>query len=191
MNKTGPILAVLASIGLAACGGGSGDDSPPPTLDDFDTLTSDFDGLLGQYLSSPATLPAEMPISGSATYAGSAVFTDVSINPNDAINDPRSAANVELLADFTTAEIDGRFYNFRSVDPNERISGQLDVVNGAIDDNLISGTLAGTLIVDGAVEDQTGATLTGNFNGPDYERLGGLVVGTDPGRYHGVFVTER
>jgi hypothetical protein len=96
MRITGICLAVAGSIGLAACGGGGDDDGPGGlnggTQDTFDILQSDFDALLSDYDRVAPTPPAGMPIGGTATYAGAAVYSNVATDPNVIIANPTSAS---------------------------------------------------------------------------------------------------
>jgi hypothetical protein len=197
MRITGICLAVAGSIGLAACGGGGGDDDGPGglnggTQETFDILQSDFDALLSDYDRVAPTPPAGMPIGGTATYAGAAVYSNVATDPNVIIANPTSASKVEITADFAAMEIGGRLYDFRASDPDVRIDGGLALVNGFIVNNTVAADILGTLTVDGTDRDHTGARLLGAFQGEGARALSGPILrGGSPTEINGAFVAER
>lgn len=196
MRITTLCVAITASMGLAACGGGDGDDGDNSlnggTQETFDTLQSDFDTLLSIYDQVPVTPIADMPVSGSAVYDGAAVYSNVDTDPNAIIANPSSASLVELTADFAASEIGGRLYEFRSSNPNVTIDGDLAIVNGFIQNNTVAADILGSLTVDGVPRDHTGGRLLGAFQGGDAEAISGPILeGGSPTKYNGAFIAER
>ena len=188
-------MALAAGIGLTACGGGgSGDDDVvlTPSPETFATLRSDFDSLLSTYDGVAQTPLGNVPIAGSATYAGSAVYSNVDTDPNVIIANPTSASAVEITADFGTGEVGGRLRDFRSVDSTVRIDGDLALVNGFIQNNTVAADILGSLTIDGIERDHTGGRLLGSFLGQNADALGGPILeGGSPTKYNGAFIAER
>ena len=197
MRITGLCLAFAGSIGLAACGGGGGDDNGSNglnggTQDTFGILQNDFDALLSAYDRVAVTPVTGMPVGGAATYDGAAVYSNVDTDPNAIIANPTSASRVEITADFNAMEIGGRLYDFRSSDPNVTINGGLALVNGFIVNNTVAADILGTLTVDGTARDHTGARLLGAFQGQNAQALSGPILeGGSPTKFNGAFVAER
>jgi hypothetical protein len=194
MRLTSSILALAGSLALAACGGGGGgsDDDDAPTLATFGDLVTDFDTLAATYDSSfPATAVPDMPTSGTATYQGSALYSDTATSPTDIISSPTSASRVDLTADFGAAEMTGRLHDFRSADPNTVIAGELSIVDGQIVGNLFDGRIEGALTTGGVAQDHTGGNLLGSFLGNDAQAVSGRIFrGSSPTQYNGVFVGD-
>ena len=203
MRITGLCLALAGSIGLAACGGGSNDDDGGGglnggTQDAFDILLSEFDALDTEYGAVQPTNPADMPRTGSAFYAGNAVYSDVDgvddvdVDFAEIIANPSSASRVEITADFFRSQLGGRLFDFRSSNPNVAMDGELRIVNGLIGGNLIGGDIDGSLTIKGLPADHSGGTLFGSFIGSDAEAVGGTISrGSSPTPFNGAFVAER
>jgi hypothetical protein len=194
------VLAFAAASGLAACGGGGSDgdsvlngDVPLPddngvassAFDDFGTLISRFEG-------DPTTQAAELPVSGAALYQGNALFTDATRATFDEIRaNPAAASSLTLTADFGTAEINGRLYDFEAANPNVDIDGEL-AMSADLGSNTFIGRVDGVLVENGIVRDYSGGDVLGAFIGPNYEGVEGRLdhaPGTQP--YTGWFVGER
>jgi hypothetical protein len=196
MRRTGLCLAIVGSIGLAACGGGGGDGDDSSggggSQASFDLLQTDFDALLSDYDAATPTPLVDMPVTGNAVYDGTALYSNVDTDPNVIIADPSSASRVRITADFAAAEVGGRLYDFRSADRSVTIAGDLALVNGVIQNNTIAADILGSLEVDGRERDHTGGRLLGSFLGPDANAVGGPILeGGSPTKYNGVFVAER
>jgi hypothetical protein len=197
-------LAVVAVVVLAGCGGGGGSDTVvvPPSLDGpdatFGQIQSDFNTKFAAYDDPfPTTTIAEMPQFGSATYTGSAVFSDLTTDPAAVRANPTRVSRLQLTADFSAADVNGRLYNFRATDPATVISGEL-ALSGVVVGNTFQGGafgapggVDGTLVTNGVAADHNGA-FAGNFAGSDHRAITGVVVhGTPTATYSGVLVGER
>jgi len=190
--KTGTVTALTFAMasGLAACGGGSGDDSvqnggPPSAFEEFDTLISRFEG-------DPTTQVAEMPLSGGALYQGNALFTDATRSTFDEIRaNPSAASKLTLSADFGAGQVHGRLHDFEAADPNSDITGEL-AMTAAIGSNTFVGRVDGILVKDGLARDYSGGDVLGAFIGPNVEGVEGRLdhaPGTLP--YTGWLIGDR
>jgi hypothetical protein len=184
--------ALASALTLVACGDGSSDGTPLPATT-FNSLQNDFDALFGTYaVGTPVTTPLQMPVRGEATYDGAALYSSVDTFTNDIIDNPTSASRFRLTADFGSADIDGRLYDFRAADPNVSMSGELAIANGGIVNNAFTGDVQGSLTVNGTPLGYTGGQVVGNFLGSQADAVSGLILqGSSPTPYNGVFVAER
>lgn len=197
------LVALIGALALAGCGGSSDEVAAgPPSLDGpdatFGQIRSDFGRTFARYDDPfPTTGLAEMPIFGSATYSGSAVYSDQTADPLAVQANPTRVSRVQMTADFVAADVDGRLYNFRDANPATVVSGELDL-SGIIDGNTFRGGVfgapggvSGTLVTNGVAADHDGAFI-GNFAGRNAEAITGTVVhGTSTSTYTGVFVGDR
>ncbi len=203
------MTAVVLAVALAGCGGGDGGGTvvvpstpPPPDLDGpdatFGQIQSDFSDTFALYDDPfPPTTIAEMPVAGSATYTGSAVYSNLTTDPFAVRANPTRVSRVQMTADFTAADVSGRLYNFRSADPATTIAGEL-AMTGIISGNTFQGGafgapggVNGTLVTNGVPETHSGA-FAGNFAGSDARAINGAVVHSTPTTtYSGTLVGER
>ncbi len=195
MTTTKLGLAFLGALGLAACGGGGGGGGGgglTPAPQTFDTLRSDYNALLSTYETTPVTPVGAMPNTGSATYRGSAVYSSVETDPNLIIANPTSTSAVEITANFASAQVGGRLYDFRSANPASTMTGTLGLANGFIQNNTMAADIVGSLNVDGVDQNHTGGRLLGAFIGPNAGAVGGPILqGGSPTQYNGSFIAER
>lgn len=198
---------VFGAVALAGCGGGEDGGGtvlivPPPSLDGADAtfgqIRDDFADTFALYDDPfPPTALAEMPIFGSATYTGSAVYSDRTADPIAVRANPTRVSRIQVTADFPAADVNGRLYNFRDADPSVVVSGEL-ALSGIIDGNTFrggafgaAGGVDGTLVTNGVAATHDGAFI-GNFAGSDARAINGVVVhGTSASTYSGVFVADR
>jgi hypothetical protein len=203
------MTAVVVAVALAGCGGGDGGDTvvvpstpPPPDLDGpdatFGQIRSDFSDTFALYDDPfPTTALAEMPVAGSATYTGSAVYSNLTTDPFAVRANPTRVSRVQMTADFFDKDVEGRLYSFRSADPATTIAGEL-AMTGIISGNTFQGGVfgapggvSGTLLIDGVAETHSGG-FAGNFAGSDVRAINGAVVHSTPTTtYSGVMVGER
>jgi hypothetical protein len=140
--RVGYFAAVAITV-LAGCGG-SGDDGAvaPPDLDGpdatFSQIRSDFSEKIALYEPMAPTTLSEMPTFGSATYTGSAVYSDRTTDPLAVQANPTRASRMQLTADFSAADVNGRLYNFRAANPATVIAGEL-ALTGIISGNTFQG----------------------------------------------------
>lgn len=206
MKRTRILCASAAVAVLAGCGGGGGETTrEEPDLGGpdatFGLLQQDYTDAFGRLGTATPTPLDQMPIQGSATYLGSAVYSQNS-TPGDIRADPTSASRVQITTNFSDASVNGRLFNFRSANPDVAMSGEL-ALNGIVSGNSVFGGLipgifdapggvVGDLTVDGVTEAQSGA-FGASFIGSDHGALDGAVVfgpGGTPQTY-GVFTAER
>ena len=195
------VVSSLLALALGGCGGSSGEDTASDgsggaggdTPVSFDLMQSDFDDLIATYDPSyPATALSLIPATGGATYAGTAVYSDVETDPNLIIANPDAASRVVLDADFLNAQMSGRLYEFASSNPDVEIDGELVILDGQIVNNLFDGDIDGSLDIDGTATEYGGGELLGAFLGSQLEAVSGRIFqGTSPTQYNGVFVGER
>ena len=198
------LAVVIGAALVAGCDGGDGDTvvALAPALDGpnatFGQIRNDFADKFALHADPfPSTDISEMPVFGSATYAGSAVHSNLTTDPVAVRASPTRASRGELTADFTAAEVTGRLYNFRSADPATVISGELPL-NGIISANRFAGGafvapggVRGILVTNGVAAGHSGA-FSGRFAGSDYRAVEGLVAHSTPATtYAGVFVGAR
>ena len=201
--RVGYFAAVAVSV-LAGCGGsGDGEEvvARPPDLDGpdatFSQIRSDFSDKFATYEPLPPTALSEMPVFGTATYTGSAVYSDRTTDPLAVQANPTRASRMQLTADFSAAEVNGRLYNFRALNPSTVIDGEL-AMTGIVSGNTFQGGafgapggVSGTLVTNGVPETHGGA-FAGNFAGSNAEAVTGVVVhGTPSATFSGVLVGER
>lgn len=202
--RVGLLSALIGLLAVAGCGGGNDTEVAPPG-DPLDRPDATFGQIGGDFLRMiaiyddpfPTTGLAEMPRVGSATYVGSAVYSDRTSDPAMIRTNPTSASRVQVTANFTAADVNGRLYNFQAANPAEVISGEL-ALTGIIEGNTFRGGVfgapggvEGTLSINGVAADHTGVFL-GNFMGSAHEAVTGLVVHQTPQtQTSGVFVGER
>ena len=199
--RVGYFAAVAITV-LAGCGG-SGDDGAvaPPDLDGpdatFSQIRSDFSEKIALYEPMAPTTLSEMPTFGSATYTGSAVYSDRTTDPLAVQANPTRASRMQLTANFSAADVNGRLYNFRAANPATVIAGEL-ALTGIISGNTFQGGafgapggVSGTLVTNGVAETHGGG-FAGNFTGNDHEAVTGVVVhGTPTATFSGILVGER
>lgn len=198
------LAVVIGAALMAGCDGGDGESvvALPPDLDGpnatYGQIRNDFAEKFALYADPfPSTEISEMPVFGSATYAGSAVYSNLTTDPVAVRASPTRASRMELTADFTASDVTGRLYNFRSTDPATVISGEL-ALSGIISANNFGGGafgapggVRGILVTNGVAADHSGA-FSGRFAGSDYRAVEGLVVHSTPATtYTGVFVGAR
>jgi hypothetical protein len=201
------LVAVIGAAALAGCGGGGSNGGETefvvaPSIDGPDATFGQIRGDFAQKFvlyddPFPPTSLTEMPIFGSASYTGSAVYSDQTADPVAVRANPTRVSRVEMTADFVAADVNGRLYNFRDANPSTVVSGEL-ALTGIIDGNTFRGGafnapggVSGTLVTNGAAATHDGAFI-GNFAGSNAEAINGVVVhGTSTSTYSGVFVADR
>lgn len=143
-----------AMLFVSACGGSETSGGPS-----FSTMSATGNQLLAQYGSAPATDVNDMPQAGSATYKGVAAYSSEFSDPADIAQYADTLSELELNANFATAEMTGRAYNFKNVDPTYTIDGQVNV-NGTITGNTFDAAVSGT-----TQESVPGASATVTYDG--------------------------
>lgn len=116
---------------------------------------------------------ATLPMSGTATYAGVASFSD------DA--GPRYIASANLQTNFSNASISGNFSNFRGRD-GEIFEGSMTVSNGVVDasDSTVKANINGRLTSDTARVSTVDArgSFDAQFAGDNHEYIRGYTSST-------------
>jgi hypothetical protein len=150
-------LALLPVLALAACSSSGGGDSRP-SLEELDQIQA-----------MPEMDASDMPITGSADFAGVMDFEFVEDD-----DDFETTADLDLSVDFADGEVTGTASNFRSDEVGE-LQGEA-AMGGSVDGASLGGNMEGRLsgVVDG--EDFSAfldVNLFGNFvadtpaDGPD------------------------
>ena len=157
---------------------------------DAESTSAEF-GTAGLVVHGLRTAPESMPMSGQATYTGEAFAESWSPEPSSASSDsaPNHRGDLSLTADFGAGTIAGRIDNLMrrqptDDDPYVAIPGQLDIDNGEISGNELTGDLSG-LGYDG--------TIKGGFFGPAANEVGGVLEATHSNgeMLHGNFVGRQ
>lgn len=207
----GPALTVVAAILLSGCMGSSGgsSSSPPPggggggggglpgeTFDAHDPEAVAMDSRVADMSATPA-----MPTSGQARYDGYAFIemseTGQNVRPGDAGYEA-VLGQMALSADFASGGVTGRIHNV-GVEEGPTLSGQLDISEGRLTGNGLTGKVSGTLTGSDMGDVTADLGMDGRFRGNDADAVvGGFtgdvmfgngqnrVVGGDSG-----FVAER
>ena len=138
-----------------------------------------------EYGTAPATAVDDMPNTNSTMYRGIAAYSSEYSDPADIAQYAETLSQLELNANFATSSMTGRAYNFKSVDPNITIDGQIDVT-GTISGNTFAADVDGT--TKEAAYGQSGnvtynGTVNGEFVGSNAQavRGSGYAVGSEPG----------
>lgn len=177
--KSLSLALILAPVLLAACGGGGGSAQPEPTrAQTFGSLQAEANRL-------GATAPGDMPRTGTASYAGVALFGG-SVDPTALQAAHTLSANVALSADFAAGSLEGSFTGFEGAGV---VAGdRLDLSNGQIIGGAITADVGGTLKGQSAAGD-----LAGQFHGAGADKisgqLSGLTVGSET--IQGAFVAGK
>lgn len=130
-----------------------------------------------------------MPSSGSATYRGTAQFSD-EMDVDEILDDPDAASTIRMNANFRQNTITGELENFRN-DDNERVPGVVRITSGRISGNGVRGQLSGDLTVNGERQRVRGQ-IEGQFVGNRPNGVLGGIAGTVGGEpVYGVFSAER
>lgn len=150
---------------LSACGGGGSDGVLPLSYAEGSAAAL---ALFDEVAALPGTVA--LPTSGTARYEGFA-----QIDPDDGV-DRILLSRLQIDLDFRTAAIDGELDNFVWQD-EERVSGEVDISNGAITGTQLEFDLNGIL------EDSVGratiaARATAVFQGEEADGLLGGANGT-------------
>lgn len=155
-----------------------------------DESQSPESGTAGRVVHGLRTAPESMPNSGQATYSGDMSAEAWSPAPSSPTVGaaPTYNGDLSLTADFGAGSIAGRIDNLRrrptNADPYVPLSGQLDIDNGRIEGNGLTGDLSG-LGYRGTVE--------GGFFGPAADEVGGILEATNANgeMLHGNFAGRR
>lgn len=199
MRKQYPVVFLgMATSFLAACGGSS------TSTNGFDSLLSQGNNLVNTAPSN-FTTPAEMPTSGTATYAGFAGFSE---DPTFDPTNPEEVSAVNLAVDFAAAPgsgVTGSFSNFWAIDPT---TGDKFPLHGTIAIDSSSGGFGGisgsqlTAFGQGTISDDNGASalwivdVNGLFLGSTVPMVAGTADGTydfggGPIPVYGGFIAKR
>lgn len=182
MENSVRFTGAIAVLGLlAACSGsGSGSDagSTPGTGSgtgdgpSFSALSAEAMSLMEQSEDSTATPVADMPTSGSASYSGVAGFAE---GRNAGTDDVVIMSELSMEADFASGEVTGEMGNFRD-DENNALSGSMEIQNGEISGNELSGNVDGEVTYGGTVG-TVDLDMRGEFSGEEGSLLGGSMSG--------------
>lgn len=204
----GPTITVIAAILLSGCmgssggssssppGGGGGGVPPGQTFDAHDPAAVAMDERVAAMSATQA-----MPTSGQARYDGYAFIemseTGQNVRPGDAGYEA-VLGQMALSADFASGGVTGRIHNV-GVEEGPTLSGQLDISEGRLTGNGLTGKVSGTLTGSDMGDVTADLGMDGRFRGNDADAVvGGFtgdvmfgngqnrVVGGDSG-----FVAER
>lgn len=120
-------------------------------------------------------LTENMPIAGSATYTGVAVF-EFDEQFNEDVSNVEILARMSMTANFAGSTVDGRFDNFRDFD-NTKVDGSLVWQQTNIVDNVFETTASGKLSRGGESADVK-LGIAGGFFGENAEFVTGESAGT-------------
>lgn len=147
--------------------------NPGPT---YDELLSDGRVIFNGATSTPVTPEADMPDSGSASYAGVAALAQG--GPLSGIDDGQLLGTMEMEADFAGNAVSGRMGNFREEFTDTAHEGELALANGQVSGNGFTADISGELTPPGGATASYDGTLDGRFRGAAGEIVEGDVSGT-------------
>jgi len=186
--------ALLALVGLAACGGGGGGGAGGGAEVTFDGLSQLGTRLVDDYANAAAT-PVENLPSGRVTYRGAAAYRAGIHSQDDILAAPDSLSVVRFNADFASGMVSGAATDFRASD-GASIEGSLRFEDAPLQGSVFASPIGGSLTTQGVRTDYAG-TLVGEFVGPDAPAISGSanaivsVGGVEQGTISAVFGAER
>lgn len=184
----GPALTVIAAILLSGCmgssggsssgplpgGGGGGGVPPGQTFDAHDPAAVAMDSRVAAMSATQA-----MPTSGQASYDGYAFIemseTGQNVRPGDAGYEA-VLGQMALSADFASGGVTGRIHNV-GVEDGPTLGGQLDISDGRLTGNGLTGKVSGTLTGAAMGDVIADLDMDGRFRGNDADAVGGIFTG--------------
>lgn len=150
-----PIIAFTAcALFLGACGS-SGNVKTPS----FDELNANLATLKTERGSMRATLAADMPTTGTATYKGFSTFGATKES------EPYMISETTIITNFSDSSVSGNLTNFRDID-NNYLPGTITLEDRTIFAARFNARMTGTLNVDGEDKVMEGL-MEGFFTGTD------------------------
>lgn len=191
--RTATILVVFGT--LSACGGGNDDNGN--SRRGFTEQRSDGLALINTLGNTAITSSADMPVTGTATYNGTAGFAVDATSrgltqQNLTAEDLDTLADLELNADFANSSVSGKIDNFNDFQLG-KLDGSASIDNGTITGSTISADVSGSVRVEGSDEMLAG-TLDGAFVGAGADGVAGTVEGdltTSDSDFIGVFGARK
>jgi hypothetical protein len=152
------------------------------TREEIDTevlsiLSQNSDSLISGAAATELTDVADMPVEGSATFAGVATYRVAGSGIPSINNGANALSEILLKVDFedeATENVSGSAYNFRGQN-GQSISGSLDISNGTIVENTFSADMLGETSITGQSALYSGQ-LSGSFIGENAEQV---IAGAD------------
>ncbi|MDP2785307.1 MAG: transferrin-binding protein-like solute binding protein [Sulfurimicrobium sp.] len=164
----------------------------------INTSGDNWNFVTGDYVYGSATAPANIPVSGTATYTGTAegLYFSTSTMPFETYADMRATADFASRS-LSFATTNTKIYDYYN-SSYDQATGKTTITTNAVAAPYIdmSGTLtysANSNLFTGSVSDGTGrsGTATGRFYGPAAEEIGGVYSLSGSGTHIGHFVGKK